>query len=165
MNQRTVGAVYEKRAGAYLKQQGYELLEYNFCCRSGEIDLIAKDGAYLVFVEVKYRRTPDGGGAYLKQQGYELLEYNFCCRSGEIDLIAKDGAYLVFVEVKYRRTPDGGNPLEAVDIRKQKKISRTAAYYCMTHGYGDDTPCRFDVVAVLGENICVVKNAFECMGG
>lgn len=118
MNQRAVGAVYEKRAGAYLKQQGYE-----------------------------------------------LLEYNFCCRSGEIDLIARDGAYLVFVEVKYRRTPDGGNPLEAVDIRKQKKISRTAAYYCMTHGYGENTPCRFDVVAVLGENICVVKNAFECMEG
>ena len=114
MNQRAVGTVYEKRAGAYLKQQGYE-----------------------------------------------LLEYNFCCRSGEIDLVARDGAYLVFVEVKYRRTAEGGNPLEAVDGRKQRKISRAAAYYCMTHGYGEDMPYRFDVVAVLGEKICVVKNAFE----
>lgn len=34
---------------------GYEILEYNYRCRAGEIDLIARDGEYLVFCEVKYR--------------------------------------------------------------------------------------------------------------
>ena len=53
---------------------------------------------------------------------------------------------------------------EAVDIRKQKKDRRDNCCYCMTHGYGEDTLCRFEWWH-FGENICVVKNAFECMGG
>ena len=54
-NKRTTGAAYEKIAAAHLISKGYQILEYNFRCKSGEIDLIARDGEYLVFVEVKYR--------------------------------------------------------------------------------------------------------------
>lgn len=54
-NQRLVGAEYEQMAGEYLKKQGYQILQYNYRCRQGEIDIIARDGAYLVFCEVKYR--------------------------------------------------------------------------------------------------------------
>ena len=54
-NKRKIGEKYERRAGAYLEEKGYEILEYNFRCRSGEIDIIARDGEYLVFCEVKYR--------------------------------------------------------------------------------------------------------------
>ena len=54
-NNRSVGAVYEQAAGYYLEQNGYELIEYNYRCRDGEIDIIARDGEYLVFCEVKYR--------------------------------------------------------------------------------------------------------------
>ena len=103
-------------------------------------------------------------GTYLMEQGYQILEYNFRCRLGEIDIVAKDGAYLVFVEVKYRKNAASGNPFEAVNHKKQKTISRTASYYCLTHGYGETTPCRFDVVAVLGDQIQVVQNAFEYAG-
>lgn len=103
-------------------------------------------------------------GAYLKQQGYEILAWNFRCRIGEIDIIAKDGAYLVFVEVKYRKDTACGNPLEAVTTKKQQIISRVASYYCLTHGYAEATPCRFDVVAVLRDKIEIVKNAFEYQG-
>ena len=52
---RQTGTDYERAAGYYLEQLGYEILEYNYRCRAGEIDLIAKDGEYLVFCEVKYR--------------------------------------------------------------------------------------------------------------
>ena len=45
------------QAAAYLKKKGYRILEANFRCRFGEIDLIARDGAYLVFIEVKYRSS------------------------------------------------------------------------------------------------------------
>lgn len=103
-------------------------------------------------------------GKYLEQRGYRIMEYNFRCRSGEIDIIAKDGEYLVFVEVKYRRDTRSGSPLEAVDYKKQRIIGRTASYYCHTHGYGETTPCRFDVVAILGEEIQVIANAFEYAG-
>lgn len=54
-NTRRTGSDYERAAGYYLEQMGYEVLEYNYRCRAGEIDLIAKDGEYLVFCEVKYR--------------------------------------------------------------------------------------------------------------
>lgn len=103
-------------------------------------------------------------GAFLEKQGYQIIACNFRCRLGEIDLIAKDGRYLVFVEVKYRKNDETGNPLEAVNRRKQQIISRVANYYCLTHGYGENTPCRFDVVAIWGERIKVVKNAFEYQG-
>ena len=53
---------YERAAGYYLERLGYEVLEYNYRCRAGEIDLIAKDGEYLVFCEVKYRSDGRKGG-------------------------------------------------------------------------------------------------------
>lgn len=103
-------------------------------------------------------------GEYLKEQGYELIGYNFRCRQGEIDIIARDGRYLVFVEVKYRADNAAGNPLEAVTAAKQRTISKVASYYCLTHGYGTYTPCRFDVAAILGEQIKVIQNAFDYQG-
>lgn len=103
-------------------------------------------------------------GAFLEQQGYQILEYNYRCRTGEIDIIARDGAYLVFVEVKYRKNAGAGSPFEAVDARKQRVISKVASYYCLTHGVGETIPCRFDVAAVLGEEIELIKNAFEYCG-
>lgn len=54
-NNRQTGARYEQLAGEYLEGLGYRILEYNYRCRAGEIDIIAKDGDYLVFCEVKYR--------------------------------------------------------------------------------------------------------------
>ena len=54
-NNRAIGSKFEKEAGTYLKKHGYEILEYNYRCRAGEIDIIARDGEYLVFCEVKYR--------------------------------------------------------------------------------------------------------------
>lgn len=103
-------------------------------------------------------------GEYLKRHGYEIMEYNFRCRMGEIDIVARDGEYLVFLEVKYRESESRGNPLEAVNRKKQRIISRVAAYYCLTHGYDETTPCRFDVVAILGEDTVLLKNAFEYAG-
>ena len=46
----------EEVARHYLKGQGYEVLETNYTCRRGEVDLIVQEGEMLVFVEVKQRR-------------------------------------------------------------------------------------------------------------
>lgn len=98
---------------------------------------------------------------YLRRQGLSIIERNYRSRRGEIDLIAKDGEYLVFAEVKYRRTDRKGTPEEAVDYRKQLKICRVADYYRMTHGVGEFTPVRYDVVACYEDEIIWYRNAFE----
>ncbi|HAG65712.1 MAG TPA: YraN family protein [Ruthenibacterium lactatiformans] len=60
-NRRKTGAEYERLAGRFLEKQGFHILEYNYRCRKGEIDLIARDGKYLVFCEVKYRKNASKG--------------------------------------------------------------------------------------------------------
>lgn len=54
---RYIGDFGEKTAEKYLLRHGYKIVEKNFTIRGGEIDLIAKDGDTLVFVEVKSRKT------------------------------------------------------------------------------------------------------------
>ncbi len=60
-SKRAVGTFYEEAAVRYLKDQGYEILCRNFSCRQGEIDIVAREGEYLCFVEVKYRSTEGFG--------------------------------------------------------------------------------------------------------
>lgn len=55
MNNRAVGTKFEQEAAVYLMKNGYQILENNFRCKIGEIDLIAKNEGYLCFIEVKYR--------------------------------------------------------------------------------------------------------------
>lgn len=98
---------------------------------------------------------------YLIDNGYTVLERNFFHRGGEIDIIAIQDRYLVFVEVKYRSTTQNGFPEEAIGYYKKKSIIKTASYYMYTHGYLEDTPCRFDVVVILGNDIKLIQNAFE----
>ena len=60
-NNRETGSHYERLAGADLEQEGYEILEYNYRCKTGEIDIIAREAGYLVFCEVKYRASDKKG--------------------------------------------------------------------------------------------------------
>jgi putative endonuclease len=63
-NTRGTGAHWEGAALAYLLHNGLRLIERNFTCRFGEIDLIVRDRDALVFVEVRYRGdAAHGGGA------------------------------------------------------------------------------------------------------
>jgi putative endonuclease len=52
-----VGAVGEKLAVDYLKKRGYKIIQRNYRCREGEIDIIAQKGEYLVFVEVRTKKN------------------------------------------------------------------------------------------------------------
>ena len=99
--------------------------------------------------------------AYLyKEMGYEILEMNFRSRQGEVDIIAKDGDTICFIEVKYRKDASFGMPQEAVDRNKQKKILIVSAYYRTLHQIDSEVSIRYDVVAILGNRIKVIKNEF-----
>ena len=56
MDNRT-GKIGENYTAALLEQRGWQVLERNYHSRYGEIDIIARDGQYIVFVEVKTRRS------------------------------------------------------------------------------------------------------------
>lgn len=101
---------------------------------------------------------------YLEQHGIVVMEMNYRCRQGEVDVIAKDGAYYVFIEVKYRNSARYGMPQDAVDTRKQYRISKAALYYLYSHGLGEDTPVRFDVAAIIEDKMSYIKNAFNYCG-
>jgi putative endonuclease len=60
---RTRGNLAESLAADWLQARGLRLIERNYSCRLGEIDLILADGPTLVFAEVRLRRNPDYGGA------------------------------------------------------------------------------------------------------
>lgn len=62
MNKREIGSIYEQKAQKYLEGQGYRVVERNYRCKVGEIDLISEHEGYLVFIEVKYRT--DGRSGY-----------------------------------------------------------------------------------------------------
>lgn len=57
------GARAEQLAADYLQRHGLKLVERNYRCRAGEIDLILRDGATLVFAEVRLRKNGTFGGA------------------------------------------------------------------------------------------------------
>jgi putative endonuclease len=57
------GALAEEAATEFLIGRGFRLLDRNYRCRFGEIDLIMSDRGTLVFVEVRYRRNKSFGGA------------------------------------------------------------------------------------------------------
>ncbi len=63
MNNRRRGNDFEVLAADYLKRNGFSILQQNFYCKMGEIDIVAKDEDYLVFVEVKYRKNSKNGSA------------------------------------------------------------------------------------------------------
>lgn len=102
-NKRQVGNEWETIAANYLEQKNYKIIERNFNCRSGEIDIIALDKDYIVFVEVKYRKDisfglPKESVNYYKQRNitrvasYYLLinqGHNKNCRFDVIELTDK----------------------------------------------------------------------------
>jgi putative endonuclease len=101
---------------------------------------------------------------YLQQKGYKLVERNYRCRGGEVDLIVLDRKVIVFVEVKTRSDHQFGNPLEAVEMRKQRKMIQAAEFFLNEKGL-HNREARFDVVGIswLGQQPTVehIENAFE----
>jgi putative endonuclease len=57
MNKRKTGAFGEKIACNFLGNNGYQIIETNYRCRDGEIDIVARQRDILVFVEVKTRKS------------------------------------------------------------------------------------------------------------
>lgn len=102
---------------------------------------------------------------YLLEHGYAILERNHHNPFGELDIIAEKDNIIIYIEIKYRAGNHYGNPLEAVDDRKQQRISRAAFWHYARCGANFEKPCRFDVIGIEGNGrLTHVENAFEFQG-
>lgn len=93
-------------------------------------------------------RGEEAAARYLRRLGYRILARQVRQLGGELDLIALDGPTLVFVEVKTRSSTDAGHPAEAVDFRKQQRMTRAALAFLRKHRLLEN-PFRFDIVAIV----------------
>ena len=87
---------------------------------------------------------------FLKKSGHRILARNFKVPSGEIDLVAqeKKSGCIVFAEVKTRTDESVASGEQAVGRQKQRHIVRAAEAFVKAKRVPDDTPLRFDVLAV-----------------
>lgn len=110
MNTRQVGTKWEEKAVEYLKGKGYVILETNYRCRFGEIDIIAMYDKMICFIEVKYRSGKMYGDAVeavtLSKQRvirktaqnylvFKIKDENISCR---FDVIGFDGDKVMHIQ-------------------------------------------------------------------
>lgn len=103
--------------------------------------------------------------AWLQAAGLVLVQRNYRlaagprARAGEVDLIMRerDGT-LVFVEVRRRTSPRHGGAAASVTVSKQQRVVLAARHYLLR--WASPPPCRFDVVAIDGDDIAWLKGAF-----
>jgi putative endonuclease len=104
--------------------------------------------------------------AHLQRHGLTLVERNYRVahgrsrRSGEIDLVLRDrDGTLVFVEVRARKDTGAGGAAASVTHAKQARLIYAARHYLLR--FDRLPPCRFDVVAIDGEELQWLPGAFE----
>ena len=106
----------------------------------------------------------DVAASFLEGHGYKIISRNYKIRTAEIDIIAEKDSTIIFVEVKARSNVRHGLPMEAVNLRKQKRIIEAAGVFLQDEKYFD-CACRFDVIEVyaVGKDFKIhhVENAFE----
>lgn len=96
---RQEGEKAEALAAAFLQRQGLSVVEKNYRCRQGEIDLICRDGSALVFVEVRLRRSQGFGGAAesitrQKQRRIILAAQHYLAKLGKLPSCRFDAVLL-----------------------------------------------------------------------
>ena len=104
----------EDRAARYLRLHGYRIVERNFRCRQGEIDIIARKGEIIAFVEVKQRKNADFGEArefvtYAKQRRIIAAAELWLLKTGSelqprfdvIEVYAPEGTRTLFPEINH----------------------------------------------------------------
>jgi putative endonuclease len=101
----------------------------------------------------------DAALAHLAARGLTLVERNFRCAGGEIDLIMRERGALVFVEVRRRADDRHGGAAASVTPAKQRRLILAAQVYLLR--LRTPPPCRFDVVALDGDTLHWLRDAFQ----
>jgi putative endonuclease len=112
-SKREEGREGEARAVKTLKKEGYKIIETNYRTRFGEIDIIAEEEGYLVFVEVKKRNTPTFGDPFhainarkrahmIKSALFYLKSHDSFNRRVRFDVVGIDGDGVKVIKHAFR---------------------------------------------------------------
>lgn len=88
------------------------------------------------------------------------MKRNYKRGSSELDIVAMEGEEIVFVEVRSRNESAWETAEESVTPQKQKRLWETAQTYLAEMNISD-RPCRFDVIAVNGDELRHYRDAFR----
>lgn len=116
-NKKIFGNIGERISCSYLERIGYKIIERNFCCRSGEIDIIAKDKEEYVFIEVKTRsnlcfgKPKEAIDKYKQKRIYKSTKYYLHIHNLDNAYVRFDVIEVYLVNKKYKI-----NHLKQVDI-------------------------------------------------
>lgn len=92
-------------------------------------------------------RGEELAAGYLRQKGYTIRDRNWKSGRTEIDIIAENDESIVFVEVKSRSSDYQVNPLDAVNVPKQRTIIFAASNYINRNSIAREA--RFDIITVI----------------
>jgi putative endonuclease len=133
-NTRIIGTTAEMIAACFLLERGYFVVERNFRTKAGEIDIVA------FRAHPRFARKP--------------------LRAGRPHPLARHARMLCFVEVRSRADAEHGGALLAIDVRKQRQVTRVAGHYLGIRK-PDYEEIRFDVVGVTGLMPVLIEDAFR----
>ena len=101
---------------------------------------------------------------WLRRRGWRVVQRRFRNGHRDIDLVVERDGTIVFVEVKARKGAEFGGPVQAVNWRKRRELTRSAQVWIDRHGREAES-YRFDVIGVLLQGadvrVCHVENAFS----
>ena len=145
----------EKYSGYFLKKnKGYGTKQhYESILKYGLTDIHRK--SFLRNLKEKKLKIQNISGyigekicyAWLIKNKFYVICKNYRSSYGEIDLVAKKDEFIYFIEVKLRKEECGYSPCEAVDLKKQKKIIKTA--YCFNLNHPNGLQPKFVVMEVF----------------
>lgn len=94
LHNKSLGCEGEELAAAYLERRRYRIIERNYRCKGGEIDIVARDGKTVVFIEVKTRKNSVYGPPQLavtpfKQRQISKAALTWLAKSRQLDAAAR----------------------------------------------------------------------------
>lgn len=105
------GQLIEDKASRWLEEQGLTLLQRNYRCKLGEIDIIMLDGQQLVFIEVRFRNSNNFGSAAESVNWHKQKK------------LLKAAGYFLLINKKYRHLICRFDVIAAQPMQNQNKIN------------------------------------------